>query len=155
MRGRIVTTLVVGALVCGVIDAAAQVAPEDSAAIRSTALDYVEGWYEGNAERMERCLHPELAKRIITTDPQSGHSRLEQMGALRLVQYAEKGYGTRTPDAQRIKNVEILDIYRNAASVKAEMSGWIDYMHIGRSDGRWVIVNVLWERKPKDAPKGE
>ncbi|HEX6315687.1 MAG TPA: nuclear transport factor 2 family protein, partial [Gemmatimonadaceae bacterium] len=35
----------------------------DSAAIRAAALDYIEGWYEGNAERMERALHPELAKR--------------------------------------------------------------------------------------------
>lgn len=149
MRARIVTTILFGALTCGVTIADAQVAPEDSAAIRRTALDYVEGWYEGNAERMERCLHPELAKRIITSDPESGRSRLEQMGALRLVQYAGKGYGTRTPEEQRTKKVEILDIYRNAASVKAEMSGWIDYMHIGKSDGRWVIVNVLWERKPK------
>ena len=40
----------------------------DSAAIRATALDYIEGWYEGNAERMERALHPELAKRIVNTD---------------------------------------------------------------------------------------
>lgn len=40
------------------------------AAIRQTALDYIEGWYEGNAERMERALHPELAKRIVRTNPQ-------------------------------------------------------------------------------------
>jgi hypothetical protein len=26
---------------------------EDSLAIRAAALDYVEGWYEGNAERMD------------------------------------------------------------------------------------------------------
>jgi hypothetical protein len=38
--------------------------PADAAAIKQTALDYIEGWYEGNAERMERSLHPELAKRI-------------------------------------------------------------------------------------------
>ena len=33
--------------------AAAQSAA-DSAAIRATALDYIEGWYEGNADRMAR-----------------------------------------------------------------------------------------------------
>src|SRR4051812_14973787 len=37
----------------------------DSAAIKATALDYIEGWYTGDAERMERALHPELAKRIV------------------------------------------------------------------------------------------
>src|SRR5262245_52406842 len=41
----------------------------DLAAIKQTALDYIEGWYEGSAERMERALHPELAKRIVRTDP--------------------------------------------------------------------------------------
>ena len=30
-------------------------------AIKKTALDYGEGWYEGSAERMERALHPDLA----------------------------------------------------------------------------------------------
>jgi hypothetical protein len=28
------------------------------------------------------------------------------------------------------------------------MADWIDYMHMAKVDGRWVIVNVLWERKP-------
>jgi hypothetical protein len=31
----------------------------DSAAIRATALDYVEGWYAGDAARMEKSLHPD------------------------------------------------------------------------------------------------
>jgi hypothetical protein len=29
------------------------------------------------------------------------------------------------------------------------MSDWIDYMHIAKFNGRWVIVNVLWEMKPR------
>jgi len=57
----------------------------EAAAIRQTALDYIEGWYEGNAERMERALHPELAKRIVRTNPQNNQSRLDQMSALSLV----------------------------------------------------------------------
>ena len=123
--------------------------PADSEAIRATALDYVEGWYEGDAARMERALHPELAKRILRTDAKTGQTRLEDMGAMRLVQYTRNGGGKRTPKEQQLKKVTILDIFQNAASVKAEMSGWIDYMHIGKADGRWVIVNVLWElRQP-------
>ncbi|HEY7728879.1 MAG TPA: nuclear transport factor 2 family protein, partial [Candidatus Eisenbacteria bacterium] len=46
------------------VPAAAQTAA-DSAAIRATALDYIEGWYTGDAARMERALHPGLAKRIV------------------------------------------------------------------------------------------
>ena len=128
---------------------AASTAAADSVAIRAAALDYVEGWYEGDAARMERAVHPELAKRIIRTDAQNGRSRLDQMGAMRLVQSTRAGGGTRTPKEKQIKKVTILDIFENAASVKAEMSGWIDYMHLGRWEGRWVIVNVLWETRPE------
>lgn len=46
----------------------------DRAAIRQAALDYIEGWYAGDAERMTRAVHPELAKRIVQT--RDGHSRL-------------------------------------------------------------------------------
>ncbi len=52
--------------------------PEQAKAIKEAALDYGEGWYEGNAERMERALHPELAKRMVFTNPKSGKSRLNQ-----------------------------------------------------------------------------
>jgi hypothetical protein len=35
----------------------------DEDAIRAVVLDYVEGWFDGDAARMERALHPELVKR--------------------------------------------------------------------------------------------
>lgn len=50
---------------------------------------------------------------------------------------------------QQQKDVFILDIFENSASVKAIMSGWIDYMHMAKWNGEWKIVNVLWEYKPK------
>jgi Putative lumazine-binding len=120
----------------------------DKAAIKQTALDYIEGWYEGNAERMERALHPELAKRIVRKDAQ-GNTRLDQMGAMALVQGVKRGYGKNTPKEKQIKDVTILDVYENAASVKIVASDWIDYLHIAKANGRWVIVNVLWELKPE------
>ncbi len=120
----------------------------DSAAIRQTALDYIEGWYEGDAERMKGALHPELAKRIVMTDPQSGESRLQHMTAERLVQVTAAGSGARTPKERQLKDVAILDIFENAASVRVDASDWIDYLHVAKWDGKWVIVNVLWELKP-------
>lgn len=70
------------------------VSDADKAAIKQTALDYIEGWYEGNAERMERALHPEPAKRNVRTNPQNGKGVIEQIGAMTLVQ------GTVTIDGQ-------------------------------------------------------
>src|SRR5215470_1742829 len=119
----------------------------DREAIKATALDYIEGWYEGNAERMERALHPDLAKRIVMTNPQ-GWSQLQQMSAMGLVQNVKRGGGTKTPKEKQQKDVTILDVFNNAASVKVVASDWIDYLHMARWNGRWVIVNVLWELKP-------
>lgn len=118
-------------------------------AIKQTALDYIEGWYEGNAERMERALHPELAKRIVQTNPQNNRSRLDQMSAMSLVLGTRRGGGKDTPKERQQKDVTILDVFENAASVKIVASDWVDYLHMAKFNGRWVIVNVLWELKPK------
>ena len=120
----------------------------DAAAIKQTALDYIEGWYEGNAERMERALSPELAKRIVRTNPQNGASRLDQMSAMTLVQFTRAGGGSKTPKERQQKDVTILDVFENAASVKVIASDWVDYLQVAKFNGRWVIVNVLWELKP-------
>ena len=122
--------------------------PEDEAGIRATALDYVEGYYEGNPDRMEQALHPHLAKRIARTDA-NGHTRLDQMSAMELVQIIRTGSGKNIPKDKQVKNVVILDVFGNAASVRAEMLEWIDYMHMAKVNGKWKIINVLWEMKPK------
>ncbi len=121
----------------------------DLAAIKQTALDYIEGYYEGSAERMERALHPELAKRIVHTDPKSGRSRLDQMSAMTLAQGTRMRASNPTPKEKRRNDVTVLDVFENAASVKIVATDWIDYLHVAKFNGRWVIVNVLWELKPQ------
>jgi len=120
----------------------------DSNGIKQAAMDYIEGYYEGDGARMERALHPELAKRIVRTNDQ-GRSQLGQMSAMSLVLGTRAGGGKDIPVAERRKDFKILDIYQNAASAKIDASGWVDYLHLAKWNGRWVIVNVLWELHPK------
>src|SRR4051794_24260941 len=94
----------------------------DSSGIRQAALDYIEGYYEGNAERMARAVHPELAKRIVRVNEQ-GRYMLGQMSAMTLVEGTRAGGGKDTPVAERRKDVTIFDIYQNAASAKIYASG--------------------------------
>ena len=145
---KILLTLAIILTFC-VIGSYAQstVSDEDKAAITATALDYIEGWYAGDTERMERALHPDLAKRIVMT--RDGRSQLQQMSAMGLVQGVKRGGGKNTPPEKQQKDVTILDVFENAASVKVVASDWIDYLHIAKFNGRWVIVNVLWELKPQ------
>jgi len=120
----------------------------DSAGIRQAALDYIEGYYEGDGARMERAVHPELAKRIVRVNEQ-GRYQLGQMSAMTLVLGTRAGGGKDTPVAERRKDVTIFDIYQNAASAKIYASGWVDYLHLAKWNGRWVIINVLWELHPR------
>jgi Putative lumazine-binding len=122
---------------------------DENGAIGKTALDYIEGWYAGDAARMERALHPELAKRMISTDPKTGRSQFNHMGAMSLVQRTRDGGGKNTPQDRQLKEVTILDRYNNAAVVKIVASDWIDYLQVAKFNGDWKIINVLWELKPK------
>ena len=123
--------------------------PDESAAIKKTALDYIEGWYAGDAARMERALHPDLAKRMISIDPKTGRSQFNHMGAMALIQHTRDGGGKKTPQDRQLKEVTILDRYNNTAVVKIVASDWIDYLEIAKFNGEWKIINVLWELKPK------
>ena len=126
--------------------------PQEEEAIKKPALNYIEGWYSGDAARMESALHSELAKRMVGTDSQTGKSTFIQMSALTLVQNTRAGYGRKVPKERQQKDITILDHYNNAAVVKIVASGWIDYLEEAKYDGEWKIINVLWALKP-DAEK--
>lgn len=125
-----------------------QALDDDRAAIIATALDYIEGFYNGDVARMERSLHPELAKRIAYVDPATERSRIAEMSALRLIQFTRGKQERPTPKAEQQKDVSILDLFGNAASVKIVAASWVDYLHLTKFNGRWQIINVLWEMKP-------
>lgn len=123
--------------------AAAQTAA-DSAGIRQAALDYIEGWYSGDGDRMARALHPELAKRIMNADS-LGRGWIRDMTASELIRGTRAGGGTSTPADRRRTEVRVLDVFQSAASARIDAGGWIDYLHLVKWQGRWVILNVLWE----------
>ncbi|HEV2179634.1 MAG TPA: nuclear transport factor 2 family protein, partial [Gemmatimonadaceae bacterium] len=97
--------LTIAPLVIAVHPATAQTAV-DSAAIRQTALDYIDGWYSGDADRMERALHTHLAKRLVYTD-QMGHSRLVDLTAEELIQSTRAAVG-KIPREQWRDSVTVL-----------------------------------------------
>lgn len=119
---------------------------EDRKAIEQTALDYIEGWYTKDPERMESALHHEMIKRLVGAN-ESGQSYLDQGSALRLIQ-ATRPSDNESPGLEgRQRDVYILDLYGNAATVKIDTADWVDYLHMVKWNGEWKILNVLWELK--------
>lgn len=109
----------------------------DLNAINQTALDYIEGWYDCDESRATNALHPDLTKRFI--DNNSLHS----MGVGDMLDLIRKREGEKFTGDRQIK-ITVLDLFKDIAAVKVESAEYHDYVHIGKINGNWVIINVLW-----------
>lgn len=118
---------------------------QDNEKIRLKALDYMEGWFEGNAERMKSCLHPDLAKRGLFYVKQTGRNRLGLHTATTLVEGTRLGKGKRYPIEKRNIKIDILDQTKNIASVKVTCLLTTEYLHLVKYNGEWSVLNVLFE----------
>lgn len=146
----ILTTVLCFALTPMIASAGTSLSEGDQRAIRAAALDYAEGWYSGDRTRMERSLHDALAKRAYLPDA-AGQRRLSQMDKASLLSANKPENAARYAKAPKRAEVLILSGFGNAASVRLAMDGWVDYMHVVRTEeGAWRIVNVLWELEPKE-----
>jgi hypothetical protein len=122
----------------------------DREAVRQAALDYVEGIYNVEPSRIERSVHPKLAKLGFYRPPADDAYRPgSAMTFERLVEVAKNfnKEGKLRKDAP--KEVTILDLLDQTASVKLVAEWGVDYMHLAKFDGKWMIVNVLWQSSPK------
>lgn len=135
--------------ILGLASSAASARPADEAAseaIRQAALDYIEGWFEGNAERMDRALHPQLAKRLLEVVSQTGQEKFTHLTKEQMVEFTRRGGGSRVPADKRNIKVTILDTTETMAAVRTDCSLFIDYLTLAKgAGGQWKIVNVLWE----------
>ena len=122
---------------------------EDLAAIRRVSQDYWDSWFQGDAERMARSLHPDLAKRHIKRNSQTGVEYLAHLTRDLMVTATHDGEGAETPPDQRWVKLDVLDVYRTIASVRCEAHDYIEYLHLAKANGQWVIVNTLYTRNER------
>jgi hypothetical protein len=120
---------------------------EAARAIERAALDYFEGWFEGDAVRMERALHPELAKRPGRVDDET-EGGLGTLTAAEMIARTAEGVGTtrNVPDL-RI-DVEVVDVFGDIATAIVRSSVYHEYLHLVRTAEGWKIVNALWQWMP-------
>jgi len=128
---------------------AADLDPITVQAIEATAYDYVDGQLEGDAARVSRSLHPDLAKRAVTARPDETLG-LRRMSKDELVDLTRRGV-LKTPREQWDRSVKVLDVAGDVAVARVETPWFVDFFHLGRFGDRWVIVNAMWQPKPKPA----
>lgn len=123
--------------------------PATIAAIEATCLDYVDGQLEGDAERVARSLHPDLAKRAVIGETPYERLGLRRMTKEELVNLTKEGV-LKTPREDWDRTCTVLDVTATTASARLETPWFIDYFHMGRFGDQWLIVNALWYSKPKN-----
>ncbi|KPK85048.1 MAG: hypothetical protein AMS27_08410 [Bacteroides sp. SM23_62_1] len=118
--------------------------------IKEAVLNYIEGWYDGDIERMNKALHPELAKRYLAALPQTGNTFIQTLTKAQMMEYTRAGFGKQTPREKLHNEVEVLDVYKGIATAKSVSYDYVDYCHLVKQNGEWKIINVLWENVPHE-----
>jgi hypothetical protein len=109
----------------------------DEAAVVATALDYFEGWFDGDVDRMDRALHPNFVKR------RAG----EELGIMtkgRMLKLTQLGEG-REDAKDRTLDVEVADLYGDIATAIVRSAVYHEYLHLVRTRNGWRIANALWQ----------
>ena len=123
----------------------------DTLQIKETVLNYLEGLETNNPARVEKAMHPDLAKRTIEKNKE-GKDYPSNMTAASLVGYTKdfdftlfykKGVDPKAP--LKVETI-IFDISDGIATVKAAQNKFefFDFIHLGKINGEWKIVNILW-----------
>lgn len=119
----------------------------DREAVRMAALDYVEGIYNVQPERIERSVHPSLVKRgFYKKDATVPYAEMP-MSYEQLVNLAKTWNKGGKRDTS-IRKVDVLDVLDQTAVVKVTASWGVDYMLLGKYDGTWKISQILWQSPP-------
>jgi hypothetical protein len=122
----------------------------DSAGVRRAALDYLEGFYEGDSTKHVRSVRPDVFKYGFWLPRDSTRFQGEQMPWAEFLAYTRrmKARGATTP-ASAPREVQLLDVQDQTAAAKVTAFWGTDYLLIGKFDGRWMVSSVLWQSRSR------
>jgi hypothetical protein len=116
----------------------------DIEAIERVALDYLEGYISGDADRHLRSYHPEAVKRRYKTDADGvvgiihlSPQTMADDAALQAPQHAEA-------------EIIIDAVYDDIATVRIYSPWWVDFAHVVKARGAWKLFHVTWQRRRDD-----
>jgi hypothetical protein len=124
----------------------------EKAAIVATALDYFEGWFDGDEARMDRALHPALAKMAIDQDKnRSGAPMLDTKETM--VEATRKHLGAARDLPDRKIRVDVTARSGDIASAVIHSAVYIDFVQLYRTADGWKITQALWRWAPGNGPR--
>jgi Putative lumazine-binding len=115
----------------------AKIPTDDSSAVCATVTNYIEAYYLGDADRMQKTLHPHYIKHVI-----HGNIPMRELKGTDMVALVHNG-APDIPQSARTEQVSVLDISGNIASAKLITPGWTDYVTLSKENSGWKILSVV------------
>jgi hypothetical protein len=126
---------------------------EDAVAIRQCILDYFEGWFDGDADRMDRALHPGLAKHALAQGPTRADD-LDVTTKAEMVEATRQGIGRKRDVPDRAIRIEIAAVSDNMASAIVHSAVYVEFLLLARTRDGWRITGALWRWATGHGPRG-
>jgi len=124
-------------------------AKDDEGAVRAAVADYVDAIYEVRPELIERSVARDLVKRGYWRPDEATEFREFPMSYEELHELASRWNADGHLDTSKaVREIVLLDVLDKTASAKLVADWGIDYLHLAKVDGRWVIKNILWQSPP-------
>lgn len=122
--------------------------PDDREAVKQAVLDYVEALYEADSSRIERSVHRDLFKLGFERDKE-GTYKPYRMTYQELYDLAGRwNKNGRIPKNSK-KEIVVYDVADQTASAKLTAMWGIDYLHLAKFDGKWMITDILYQTPPR------
>lgn len=118
----------------------------DQTQIKQVILNYVEAFYEADTTKAYASVAQDLAKRGYYTN--NGQQKEAKMSFEQLVALSKRWKQTKTITADTPKKITVFEVLDKIATAKVEALWGIDYFHLAKVDGKWMIINVLWQDYP-------
>lgn len=112
-------------------------------AIIAIVRDYIDGWFDGDAARMERALHSELVKRcrgLERGDPDA----LETLTKSDMVDATRDGVGVGEDAPDRRIEIRIDHLGHGIASVTCLCHRYVDLLGLIEMPEGWRIITAVW-----------
>lgn len=126
--------------------------PDDEAAIRTCILDYFEGWFDGDVVRMDRALHPGLAKHSLDHG-RTASNALDLTTKKEMIEATRRGVGRTRDVPDRNIRVEIAAISGNIACAIAHSAVYVEFLLLARTEQGWQITGALWRWAEGHGPR--
>ena len=126
--------------------------PDDAEAIRQCLLDYFEGWFEGDAARMDRALHPGLAKHAVGQGP-SRADELDLTTKADMVEATAWGVGRMRDVPDRAIRIDVVAVSDNMASAVVHSAVYVEFALLARTNEGWRITGALWRWATGHGPR--